>query len=363
MPVAQGFPAPWRVTGLAACVALCLAGVGAEAASSEDQVVARVDERAVTASELTEWLETHAASEHRRLVQAASDLQQRALDAVLAERLLAAESRRQGRPVEEVREALAQRYREPVTDADIEGFIRASAVSGVVDMALVKASVRTVLEKRFHEQAVARGLQALREQAGSRVEIRLEPPRAQAGSASHSPRVGSATAAVQVVVFSDFECPYCRRAAPALRHLADVFPDEVSLVWRHFPLGIHPSAPRAAEAAQCAADQGLFWEFHDALFSQAGPLADVSWVTLAGTLGLESDLFEACLQSRRHQPEVAVDVAAGEALGVGGTPTTFVNGIALVGALPFDTYERAVRSELSRLKSVRAVQPLRGVEP
>ena len=135
-------------------------------------------------------------------------------------------------------------------------------------------------------------MQALREQAGSRVEVRREPSRVRVTGAPYSPRVGAEAAPVQVVVFSDFECPYCRRAAPVLRRVAAAFPNDVSLIWRHFPLGIHPSAPRAAEAAQCAEDQGRFWEFHDALFSQSASLAVVSMAAVARTLGLDAERFE-----------------------------------------------------------------------
>ena len=352
----------WLVRGVSVGIVLCGLVAPAHAGTPDDETVALVDGEAITFAELDHWLEEHAASERRRLVQAQEDLRRRALDAVLQDRLLAAESRRQQRSVDEVRVRLAARFQEAVRETDIEAFISANALSPDTDTAAVRASVRTLLERQSRERAEAQAMQALREQAGSRVEVRREPSRVRVTGAPYSPRVGAEAAPVQVVVFSDFECPYCRRAAPVLRRVAAAFPNDVSLIWRHFPLGIHPSAPRAAEAAQCAEDQGRFWEFHDALFSQSASLADVSMAAVARTLGLDAESFEACLGTRKHQADVASDIAAGEMLGVAGTPTTFVNGIALVGALPFEAYERTILAERVRLKAVAVTHTGQGGE-
>ncbi len=178
----------------------------------------------------------------------------------------------------------------------------------------------------------------------------LEPPRTALTAAPHNPVRGRPGAPVDVVVFSDFECPFCRRTEPVLNRLAERFPVEVRFVWKHYPLSIHPNAAGAAEASQCAHDQGRFWAYHDALFVDHAALDEGGLVEVARRLDLDRDLFVACLRSHAHAAEVKADTETGRRAGVAGTPTVFVNGVALVGALSFDTYERAVLDELARLR-------------
>jgi protein-disulfide isomerase len=125
------------------------------------------------------------------------------------------------------------------------------------------------------------------------------------------------------------------------------FPGKVRLVFKDFPLASHEGALPAAEAARCAGEQGRFWEYHDLLFIAQPDFSTVDLVRYAGRLGLPTEPFTACLESARYRDAVRADVAEGRAAGVRGTPTFFVNGRRLVGALPLQTFQGAVRDALA----------------
>lgn len=176
-------------------------------------------------------------------------------------------------------------------------------------------------------------------------EILLQPPRFKVTSPQDLSR-GPKDAPITLVEFSDFECPYCRRAQATLKAVADAYGEKVRFVFRHYPLPFHAQAPKASEAAQCAADQKKFWPFHDALFQEGAELTPVALKKLAGTLGLDQASFDACLDSSQHAPRVAADTAEGKELGITGTPTFFVNGMRLVGAVPLKDFQRLIDAEL-----------------
>ena len=135
------------------------------------------------------------------------------------------------------------------------------------------------------------------------------------------------TGPVELVEFGDFECPYCRDAAPSVARVLARLDGRVRLRWRHFPIASkHPHAERAAEAAEAAGAQGRFWEMHDALFAHQKELEDVQLVAYARELGLDAARFEDDLRSGRHAAAVAGDREAGVAAGVTGTPAFFVAG-------------------------------------
>jgi protein-disulfide isomerase len=168
-----------------------------------------------------------------------------------------------------------------------------------------------------------------------------------------APVRGDAAADVTVVVFSDFECPFCRRQAEALAKLVAASPGRVRVVFKHFPLAIHPSARPAADAAACANLQGRFWELHDLFFAlgSLGTLGSHVYVAeierAAATAGLDLARFRADLASGRCAAAVDADVAEGKALGVDATPTVFVNGLKLAGTRGLADLHEVVEAELA----------------
>lgn len=161
---------------------------------------------------------------------------------------------------------------------------------------------------------------------------------------------GGDGALVTLVEYGDFECSYCGQAEPVVRELLASFGDDLRYVWRHLPLNdVHGSAQLAAEAAEAASAQGMFWEFYDALLAHQEALTPPELRRHAQELELDIERFSDELRHHEHAPRVAEDVASADASGVSGTPTFFINGRRHHGAYDIDTLTAAVRSTRGRL--------------
>jgi protein-disulfide isomerase len=162
-----------------------------------------------------------------------------------------------------------------------------------------------------------------------------------------APVKGAMRAPVTVVVFGDFECPFCLRSEATLRALAEQYGTKVKIAWKHVPLPMHPSARAAAKAAYAAGEQGKFWEYHDALFAHQDALDPASLERYAKDLGLDVDRFRATTANSRTESAIASDEADAANLGVTGTPTFFVNGRRLAGAQPLHKFQAKVELALA----------------
>ncbi|MDP2910514.1 MAG: DsbA family protein [bacterium] len=160
---------------------------------------------------------------------------------------------------------------------------------------------------------------------------------------------GDFSAPITLVEFSDFECPFCVRHLPTLNKILSDYPNQVRLVYKHFPLGFHPNSQKAAEASECADEQGKFWEYHDKLFENqpAGYSLD-KFKQWAKDLGLNSGKFNDCLDSGKFAQKVQADFQEGSEKGVNGTPATFVNGQLISGALPYESFKQVIDSILKK---------------
>ena len=163
---------------------------------------------------------------------------------------------------------------------------------------------------------------------------------------------GPDDALVTIVEFADFECGYCVRNAPTLARLRQELPRDVRVVYRHLPLVFHRRAALAAEAAVAAAEQGKFWPFHHRLMTEPGSLDRADLRRHAQAVGLDLPRFERALAERRHREAVAADAAAGAALGIDGTPTTFINGTPVIGAKPYDQVRALVDAQIGVAQSL-----------
>lgn len=159
---------------------------------------------------------------------------------------------------------------------------------------------------------------------------------------------GPEDAPITIVEFSDFECPFCKRWYDQVwLRLKEEYPDQIRLVYRDFPLPGHPNAVPSAEAANCAGEQGQYWQFHDLLFSDRYGLNEQAYLDYAGDLKLDMAAFQQCIEERRYKEEVEADLEWATQLGVSSTPTFFINGIPLVGAQPFEVFQQVIELELA----------------
>jgi len=144
---------------------------------------------------------------------------------------------------------------------------------------------------------------------------------------------GAPGADLELVMYGDFECPYCAAAQRILARVETRLDGRLKLVFRHFPLvGVHPHAGHAAQAAEAAAAQGSFWAMHDALYAAGGRLADADLVARAHELGLDAERLASELAAGAYRERIERDLASGRASGVTGTPGFFANGAPLSGA-------------------------------
>ncbi len=169
-------------------------------------------------------------------------------------------------------------------------------------------------------------------------------------STDNDPALGPADAKVTVIEFSDFQCPYCARfQTDTLPQIMQNYGDKIRFVYRDFPLtSLHQYALKAAEASECANEQGAYWEYHDLLFQNQSALDDASLKNYAATLQLDTATFNQCLDSDKYLSEVQKDEQDGITAGVQGTPAFFVNGNLIEGAQPYTVFKAAIDQALTK---------------
>lgn len=156
---------------------------------------------------------------------------------------------------------------------------------------------------------------------------------------------GNANSKVTVIEYSDFECPFCGQFTPATKQMLADFPNDVRLVYRHYPLSFHQNAQKASEASECVAKlkgNEAFWKMHDQLFANQTALGTDLYTRLAKGLGVNEADFKKCLDSGETASTVSADMASGNDAGVNGTPATFINGKLVSGAVPYATLKQAL---------------------
>jgi protein-disulfide isomerase len=173
-----------------------------------------------------------------------------------------------------------------------------------------------------------------------------EPPKPKKQVDAKGPSKGPEGAKVTIVEFSDFQCPFCSRAIGTVDQVMEQYAGKVRLVFRQFPLDFHDKAPKAAQAALCANEQGKFWEMHDAMFKNQGKLDPEDLKATALGLGVDATKFNECLDSNRMKKAVDDDTEAGKKVGVNGTPAFFINGTMLSGAQPLEAFKEVIDAEL-----------------
>ena len=146
--------------------------------------------------------------------------------------------------------------------------------------------------------------------------------------------LGALDAPIALVEYGDYECPSCLNAVPIVKQVRQQLGERACFIFRHFPQNsIHPHASAAAEAAEAAADQGKFWEMHEALFQHQKELGEIDLSHLALRIGLEIYKFESSRSSEAHRRRIRADYESGLRSGVTGTPTFFINGQKYTGAV------------------------------
>lgn len=320
--------------------------------SDGGETAAEVEGKTISMSELEDAAEDQLEQVEMQLIQCQRQAQTsryEALNSVLQqmvrERLLEKEAEEAGQSVEDYRAAELESSIEEVTEEDVQAFYdQNKARIGNRTLEQVASQIRQYLENQRRQQAEAAFYGELESKYD--VAYMLEPPRIEV--AADGPAKGPEDAPVTIVEFSDFECPFCSRVLPTLEQVEENYGDQVRIVFRQFPLNIHPNAQKAAEASLCAHDQGKFWEMHDAMFADQQNLGVANLKAKAQEIGLDGEQFDQCLDSGKYADEVAADMRAGVEAGVSGTPALFVNGQLVAGAVPYEQLAEKIDAELKR---------------
>lgn len=343
MPVRRRPPS--LAAALAVALSACAGGSGGPGVSSSFDAapdpVARVGAWSVSLSDLDAEVAEELAEARREVHDARAD----ALDAMIDRRLVEEEAERRGLSVDDLlRVEVLEKVPEPTED-QVRAVYDENAERIGKPIEEVLEPIRDFLRQQAAQAQAAAFVSGLREAAD--VRVFLEPPRVEV-SGDDDPRLGPTDAPVTLVEFTDFQCPFCGRAQGTLKELRERYGDRISVVARDFPLPIHGSAHLAAEAAECADDQGRYWEYRERLFADLQGMDRDDLVARAEDAGLVIDRFAACLDGGTHAAEVDADVRAGSEAGVTGTPTFFINGRMLAGAQPLEAFVKVIDEELRR---------------
>lgn len=182
-----------------------------------------------------------------------------------------------------------------------------------------------------------------------KVVVSLNPPRWQVKVAANDPKIGKAGAPIELIEFSSYQCGYCGKARPTIQKVLDTYKDKIHYVFRDYPLGFQPQAKPAAHAAQCAGEQGKYFEYASTIWANQSKLREAdAFKNFAETIKLDIAKFEQCMKDGKFYKDIDQDQAEGSEVGVSGTPAFFINGMFLSGAQPYEKFKQLIDDELKR---------------
>jgi len=326
-----------KVLKLGLNAVLGLLSAGSIAAQSDTSVVAEVGGVKVTMAELEQEESAKLLSAHYQYYQAET----KALNELIEKKLLEQKAKSENMTLEQlVDRDIKSQVKDPSEDqmkVYYEGLETDQSYDAVRDKILEK-----IRELRT-EKARSAYVNALRAQ--TTVYVTLAPPRANVDT-QNAETLGPEKAQVALVEFADYECPYCQKVAADLKKLQAELSDKVAFTYKDFPLPMHARAEKAAEAARCAGKQGKFWEFHDELF-RSKELSVNELKAQARALKLDGAEFDKCVDSGEQAAAVERDRKEGMRLGLSGTPSFFINGHFLSGALDYAALRQIVEQQLA----------------
>ncbi len=236
-----------------------------------------------------------------------------------------------------------------VSKQQIEDFIKENKIPAVHVNDQLRKKVEQHIALKDKSKAVDDWIQS--QLGGKQVDVFLTEPRRpkfNMPALAGAPTYGKSNAKVTIVEFSDFECPACAGAVPILKKIKKEYPNDVKVVYKHFPLSFHKKAKTAGVAAMCLNEQksDKFWEFHSYLFENQKKLSVDDLKSYGKKYGVDQAKYEKCIDDKKFQKYVDQDINDGKAIGIYSTPTFFVNGRVVTGALPFEQFKQIIDREL-----------------
>jgi len=324
--------------GMALCV-FAIPGFG----QNDSSVVAEIAGHKVTADDLEQ-------KQAGKLLQAKYKYylaERDALDQLVDDQLLEMQAKKEGVTLDELYKRHIDIHVPEPTEDQLRFYYEGVQTDDSYESA--RANIIETVHQIRTKKARETYLAELRAQYGVIIELSQPSARVDVGNA---PRLGPANAPVEIVEFADYECPYCQKVNEDLARVREQFPNQVSLVYKAFPLPMHPLAAKAAQAARCAGVQGKFWEYHDSLFkTKRLQTSDLKQQAIA--LKLDPALFNQCLESGEQIAPVKKDSQEAQRLGLQGTPSFFINGHFMTGSIGFMKLRETVLQELGSANAAK----------
>ena len=314
-----------------------------------DQVVGEVAGKPITLKEVDAKWDEFDAAERARIIQSMYQNRRNMLDQIVGDRLIETAAKAAGQTPEAFVAADSVKRLPPVSESDVAKFYEQNkdrAQGRTLEQ--LRGEIKPFLDARREQQARAMLVEELRAKNGATVKVMLEAPRYTVPTTASDPVRGPAAAPITIVEFSDYQCPFCARVNPTLAKVRETYGDKVRIIFKDYPLPNHPEAPKAAEAAHCAAEQKKYWEMHDAMFANQRALQVPVLKQTARSIGLDGTAFDQCIDSDKYAATVRGGAQLGERMGVNSTPTLYINGRALIGAMPFENFKAIIDEELAR---------------
>jgi len=311
-------------------------------AQAPETVIATVNGREITLQQVDETVSAAVGPLKQQLFA----IRRVALDNLIVARLLENEARAQGVSVAELRQRLT-RGEIAVTRAQVEdAYAQNASFFAAMSPDEARERLRLDLETQARMKNYRAGLDVLRKKWTVAVNF-VGPPVASELEDGLSPVKGSPKAAVTIVEFSDFECPFCRQVQDTLKQITERYGNDVRFVFKHLPSEGHRNSLTAARAAYCAGEQERFWQFHDGLFA-ARELSSGYFSELALSLGLGREKFAECLGAERSRTAVVKDIEAAKRYRIDSTPSFLINGKLVKGAVPLAEFQALIERELQQ---------------
>ncbi|MBC76338.1 MAG: hypothetical protein CME64_10015 [Halobacteriovoraceae bacterium] len=310
----------------------------------KEGVAAKVGELKITNEELTKGIE----SELYELENKIFDTKMNKLKSLIIEKLMAQDPAKKGLTNEEYMDKhIAKGVK--VSESDINSFVKEKNIPKEQVNAQIKERIRGYLIAEKKKDAVETWLAKKTKSTG--IEVYLDKPRRPSFDVEvgKAPVAGPESAPITIVEFSDFQCPYCSKAAETINKVKKDYGSKVRVVFKQYPLPFHSQAKMAANAALCAWEQKPenFWKMHDKLFADQSKLGKEGLQATAKSVGVDMEKFNTCLDGGKYMSMIEKDIQQGKDLGVKSTPTFFVNGKLLQGAQPYETFKELIDEELA----------------
>ena len=273
------------------------------------------------------------------------------LNKLLVDKLIGAEAKKAGMSLDDFINKKVVGGKISVSDKEYKKFVAEKRIPEAQINPQIKERIMNYLEGEKKQNLVEAHVAKLTK--SSPVEVYFSKPKLQIQvDAGNSPATGKENAGVTIVEFSDFQCPFCSKGADSMTEVKKKYGSKVRIAFKNFPLPMHREARPAAEAAMCVNEQSTdkFWKYHDLLFKNQDKLDNANLEKFAKEVGADPAKFKACVDSGKFKEVVAKDIAYGEKLGVRSTPTFFVNGQLVSGALPIESFSEIIDEELAAKK-------------